>query len=1364
MTTRQTSIVGLIAWLLGVCFIATSSPSPVFALAPKSIAQDEDGREAWEKAMTSMSDPNIQAGASHRDRREADGGYRGLLARIAKSFSKDLRVSESDLQDILAKIPKTQIAPMYHLLADWDQRLPQEFRALPGNAQEAVLLLQICSRMAAHIENLWFATSEDTYNDLKMLYLGGANLAYWKENLGLETSEAALAGKIYDKLFQTIRTKIPEAEITAAHMKEQIVPAMHRFFKGEAWEPSLARQEVQFPARNTEDARIAATLHEHFKMLMTDAQSAKPLRVMQLFTNGERFGYWQNTYGVGKGVANLAAVAYIQAYEYFLDFWGKAEPTAEDFRTRWIPAFALYFQGRSWDHTLEGQKGTLPVKFDEDAVVRDELEDYFRDLLRHIAGGDRTKVEEFKQRAFDADFWLEKLNVGMAGAVSAKTMFQEAYTELWGDWSSFYNTPEQFLKQWIPAYYKYFCREPWREVLRGTEIAPIPLSAEEIRVRALMQSHFEMLLYQERTGMKTGSREMFNDGLLLKYWQDKFGVSKGLAVPARNLMVEMDKEFMHLWTANAPTLFEFRTRLLPAMHLYVQGKPWRHMLSKDRQVVLPPRVVAALKAWNLEPDTSWTQIDAIFRRKLRQYHPTAPGKGNEVLFAEISSQFDELKHYREFFELQAEPLHGDPHIFADGTPVNAHDWEYDSHLDIYRKKGVKDVVAVRLSNGSFAVQGGGRPANLRSKLQPILQNALDDIWLPPGTLESRAKLIFSPTNSIKIEDLLARLRDHGAKKLHLNESELQSLISIVEKLRLPGVSAGILERATGFRDRASILLAIDHTLDPDPYHPIKPRSWYLDPQRRNSWHTTFWVHHHPGELSPSEISKKTMEGRNMILNVIQEKRLSNVWVILEHNAGKCVFPSLVFLDEYWQHVVAVLLRDKKQIEKIFTEEFFERHKGDDIVTHFYHEIPRIVRNIGEISSYSRADLIKIRDGHGISSPWRNMVTFYANIPQVAGICLETEGMHDLAMLNLGLYKYFEDPANLACHLSDVTSSEDFQKIKFVLNQYLLIVSRDDHLLDLLVAKHEQYPGASFLLQRGQAHAWISHWLDAEPSSNGDILKGKRDFRSLGEKELLMIPVRETLGNLVERLSVISHSDVEEKINEALSRLDIQDLRELQGLIIRHPYAPGAILLQAMGEKGVFIDGGDERPLWNNYVEFRLAQFEEAVSQTLQLDSQFGHFYACFPKLLNKYYLLLEVYLTQDMTPVEKRQFIDALFGSRLVEGESPTSRGTFGGFVLKAVAKLVRKISGKSIHAHLGLLELNDCIAKMATQSLDQFLREVAKDLASENPAIEIYLQKWLMKISQGLQRDLMHRKDFPGILGPRPLDVETRNEIHHAA
>ncbi len=334
----------------------------------------------------------------------------------------------------------------------------------------------------------------------------------------------------------------------------------------------------------------------------------------------------------------------------------------------------------------------------------------------------------------------------------------------------------------------------------------------------------------------------------------------------------------------------------------------------------------------------------------------------------------------------------------------------------------------RKKGGQSAPADQTPAVNTKQIINLLLNKALNDILIPHTDLEKRAAEIFAPDNRRRFADLCERLRDHGAERLGFDEPVVNQLIDLVEQLRVPGKdSRKLLQRRTGFKNRALALLALDHALDPDLFHPLEPKSYYLANEGRLI--PLFWVH---GDAKNEQHKKEQIEEHTeMIREEIRRRGLTKVWVHEEHTIAFSTHHHLLPSIAQWQKAVDFLLRDRRQKEKIFTESFFNRNRGNDTcdvlreIAHALAEgfIPKSLTR-EEMTTVLATDKIG-----GVDAPaWViNHFKNYLSIPELAGIAWETASWSELDYLNIFLFDYLKRTRFKQAHRSSFPSALDLER-------------------------------------------------------------------------------------------------------------------------------------------------------------------------------------------------------------------------------------------------------------------------------------------------------------------------------------------------
>ncbi len=509
-------------------------------------------------------------------------------------------------------------------------------------------------------------------------------------------------------------------------------------------------------------------------------------------------------------------------------------------------------------------------------------------------------------------------------------------------------------------------------------------------------------------------------------------------------------------------------------------------------------------------------------------------------------------------------------------------------------------------------------------LAETLQQSLDDIFIPTYALPLRAREIFD-NNPERWTDILHRLRDHGAQRLSLAQPQMDELIGLVEALcRFGHIPQDDLLRVTGMRDQYLFCLALDHALDPNPYHPRHPRSFYLSVQDR--WLPILWDHGAPSTQGAYATQAQLLAGE------IARTGATKVWVVVEFSSDKFCYYAAQPPSPQWEKAVNALLRDTAQQEKVFTPDFFERHAQETRMIDFLYGFAEQLRQPELPRLFSRQQMLIGLTMGVVPSPvgmlefpesMRELIAPFFMIPQVEGIVLEDEGQDNIAVLNQYLAHYMEYHSFTRHHSPRVVDPETLARIGKNLQCTFTLVQRDDRILDRLAELAQAYPdpGTKIALLRGAAHSLTGNWLKEDfhrPSlgtyaetrmRNGDfqpLLAGKRALKNFSEKQILC---QELASSLAEAYSHITQKEYVEclaQIEASLEKLDDETLREMSRLAATKPFTASTLILQTIYERGLWRAPEDPPCPWQDLPQYRRAQLIGIIGH-LSVDMRYESF-------------------------------------------------------------------------------------------------------------------------------------------------------------
>ncbi len=494
----------------------------------------------------------------------------------------------------------------------------------------------------------------------------------------------------------------------------------------------------------------------------------------------------------------------------------------------------------------------------------------------------------------------------------------------------------------------------------------------------------------------------------------------------------------------------------------------------------------------------------------------------------------------------------------------------------------------------------------KKSLAETLQCALDDIFLFPDARLQRAKKIYG-TNPERVDDLVLCLRSAGAQKLGLAQDALGRVTALVESLRDSKiVSRKALEQAAGISDRELFLFALDHALNPDPYHPVRSRAYYRE--REDRWIFAPWLHavgmraeDNPAAVLQAQISKR--EGL---------PGTKGIWVHLEYPGDIYQLLVVAAPNPLWVDLVNLLLNDDKQQHKYFTKKFFQRHRG--------HSAVRGVLEIIDKYAYShipytltRRDMEEIRSNGSLAgvraSPYlAGLVQNFLELPQLEGLVLEPAGYDLYSELNLALATYLDEPRFARLHLSRRTDELVLSRYRGELFYSSIIVDRDDRTLDTIAEIADAHPDSCVAVIRGEGHWPLGYWLrsdydpadifEKEPSYeelSAPLFLGRNAYREYRDRDIPLADILSEIDISFSWHAVHGTQDAMEHLKKSLPRLDTGTLQDLQKIRWRYPYDSGVRLMQALYEKGIFLDE-DQHPCWRTLSEFRYKQFVEVMER------------------------------------------------------------------------------------------------------------------------------------------------------------------------
>ena len=549
-----------------------------------------------------------------------------------------------------------------------------------------------------------------------------------------------------------------------------------------------------------------------------------------------------------------------------------------------------------------------------------------------------------------------------------------------------------------------------------------------------------------------------------------------------------------------------------------------------------------------------------------------------------------------------------------------------------------------------------------SSLPEILNAALDNIFLPPSMQEDRAKKIFGD-NPERMDDLIERLRNHGALKLHLEREKLGEIINLVERMRKPGeVGKKEMHRLTGFRNREMLLLALDHALDPDPYHPIHPRKYYHSRQDRLI--PVPWVH---GAVRVSQ----NEESANLLSGMLDAGDNQKVWVHVEYTSqalSQYLIPTMMPL---WEEILLILMAEKDPRERMFTPNTLSKISKNAKLETFLNDMVREMQEAGVQKTFTRQEMEATVAKQELSGDIKLTIKKFPQIldilkhflknPKVEGVVLETEGQDATTILNSFLSEFLYKRRHARYLRKYFANSLDYLRWQRYIDEVFMVL-RDDHMLDVVAKISEKNPEASVAVLRGSAHAWMGPWFKSHyPFAkllNGTdvtdyVLISALDSLGRGvavrdEQEDKRILVDDIISNFATVVATfVKFPDILRvlpDIRKRISGLSLSELILIHDSSSAQGFVASSAMVQALQERGLLLDFSD-KTLWD-LPGYRYVQFMEILSIALR-DTGYQHF------LINNRIsgLILVpsiVFLEKGMTQSEKDKFMRLAMRARLL--------------------------------------------------------------------------------------------------------------------
>ncbi len=497
----------------------------------------------------------------------------------------------------------------------------------------------------------------------------------------------------------------------------------------------------------------------------------------------------------------------------------------------------------------------------------------------------------------------------------------------------------------------------------------------------------------------------------------------------------------------------------------------------------------------------------------------------------------------------------------------------------------------------------GNPAE---NFKQILRAAWNDIWLPEDLKSRRAAKIFE-NNPDRIDDLLHRLMQHGMDRFKLSGEELREIVVLVQGARFPGmISASDLLQKTTFDKPAEFLLALDHALNPDPYHPVKPRSFYL--ARESRLLCKFSYHGPQGERAIKDAVNSQLE------ELLQARGAQKVWILAEDYLPGQFMGTDAWrqIQAPWGKVVNELLKDSHR-EQGFTPEFMERNKQDKdlllVLQGFAHMMDHALSRI-----MPRDYLIAMVRSGATAGNINTYAQMAEDNPHIAGVLTEPLPDSPLDIMNAVLAEYLLDSRTAALHLSKDFTPLEAHRMGHTLDMAYNYVYRDDLMLDLAAGVLQQDSQACLAVTRGASHQWMGKWLDSDFSPDFSDEKGMSQHHVLpmlgGKSKESMRSAREIIEHEITAKLIpfvianqrMTQDEARAVLEAVVGKMQDGVLTQLHDAVYERNYTSSTDILFYFHEQGLWPK--TTPPLWEDLPMFRLFQLLEA-DQTASFNPRFA---------------------------------------------------------------------------------------------------------------------------------------------------------------
>ncbi len=422
-----------------------------------------------------------------------------------------------------------------------------------------------------------------------------------------------------------------------------------------------------------------------------------------------------------------------------------------------------------------------------------------------------------------------------------------------------------------------------------------------------------------------------------------------------------------------------------------------------------------------------------------------------------------------------------------------------------------------------------------------------------------------------------------------------------------------MHRLTGFRNREMLLLALDHALDPDPYHPIRPRKYYHSRQDRLT--PIPWIHGRARESMHEDSAA-------MVGETLEAAGQSKVWVHFEYNArafGVYLIPTMMPL---WEEILRVLMAEKDPRERMFTPTTLSKISKNAKLEDFLNTIVREMQEAGVKKNFTRQEMEATVAKQELSGDKKlktkefpeilGILKHFSRIPQVEGLVLETEGQDRTTILNTFLSEFLYRARHARYLRRYFANSLDYLRWQRYIDQASMVL-RDDHMLDITANILEKHPEASVAIMRGSLHAWMGPWFKSDfPFAK--LLKGDNltdyiivsELESLGhgavasdEQEDKRILVDDMVSQFAAVVSpFFKFSDILGElpnVRQHISDLSLSELIAIHDSSSAQGLVASSAMVQALQEKGLLSDFSDSA-MWD-LPRYRCVQFSHATKGT-----------------------------------------------------------------------------------------------------------------------------------------------------------------------